>query len=128
MAYAKTLPIPAGTTAADPAEVILALAYGTIREVMIIIPPGHAGLTRLRILYHESAAFPRNPESYYYGDDTVVHFPCNYPIHSAPWELKLQGWAPDATLPHSIQVEVGLIEEAMVGPPPATFVPLPEGV
>lgn len=128
MAYYAALTIPAGTTQADPATAYLELAYGTIETVLILFPPGHAGLTCLQMYYNESQAFPRNLGEYYIGDDTVLSIPTRYPIHEMPWRLELVGWAPDATLDHKVHVEIALIEEALIQGAVAGPIPLPEGV
>ena len=128
MSYSETLVIPAGTTRVSPATKVLNLAYGTINEVIIIIPAGQAGLTRIQMYYHESQAFPRNMGAYYSGDDTIITFPARYPIHSEPLELVLVGWAPSATLEHSIVVEVGLVEESLLAMSGFVVPVLPEGM
>jgi len=128
MAYYAALTIPAGTTQAEPATAFLDLAYGTIEQVIVLFPPGHAGLTRIQMYYNESQAFPRNPGEFYIGDDTVLNIPTRYPIHEAPWRLELVGWAPDAALDHNVHVEIALIEEALLtGVYPGEIL-LPEGM
>lgn len=128
MAYYGSLTIPAGTTQDAPATALLELAYGTIEMVLVLFPPGHAGLTRLQMYYNESQAFPRNLGEYYIGDDTLLSIPTRYPIHEMPWRLELVGWAPDATLDHNVHVEIALIEEALLLGPISGPIELPEGV
>jgi hypothetical protein len=106
MRYRGSITIPAGTTEADPETVSLELNYGWIEEVEILFPPGHAGLTHLEIYYQESIIFPTNYDNPFVGDDTLLTIQDHYPVDADPFTVELRGWAPDATLDHTIYVAI----------------------
>jgi len=125
MRYSGELLIPAGTPASDPATLVVPLCYGTIIEVEILFPPGQSGLTRLQIWYHERQILPTTEGSYFLGDDTLIDFPEQYPIHEEPLEVELRGWAPNAIYDHTVYVQISVERPAEIVVGGATYVPLP---
>jgi len=128
MRYRAALVIPAGTTETDPAWSILDLAYGYITEVELLFPAGHAGLTYVQIYYQSRQVFPLTPGEAFRGDDHVIQFDEKFPIDEVPHEVMVVGWAPDATLNHTVFVDI-----TVEAPPPVyvggfEYVPLPEGM
>jgi hypothetical protein len=86
------LAIPANTPADDLAEILMALDYGILTHVDIIIPDGQMGVAKLRILYHERPLFPWNRGAWYKGDGSQISLNCFVPIMVEPYEFKAQGY------------------------------------
>lgn len=80
--------VPAGTTAASPASVAVDLSTTVLREVQLLIPPGHAGVTGLAIEYSGARLLPWDqPNSWIIGDDLNLTFELVFPV-STPLRVK----------------------------------------
>ena len=127
MRYRRALTIAAGQTQANPSLADLELCAGVITEVEILFPAGHSGLTYLQIWYLGRQIFPTSEGATFRGDDNVIQFSEQWVIQEVPHRLQLRGWAPDATLEHTLFVEISIQPfeiEAGLGSVP---VGLPEG-
>lgn len=127
MRYAASVTIPANTTESDPYEETLGVCFGTIGQVFVLFPPGHAGLTSLQVFYQTRQIFPTTPGESFVGDDTQYTFAERWPIFEPPFELLLRGWNTDDTYDHTIYFEVSMLVPEVLIPviiqPPG----LPEG-
>lgn len=128
MRYRTALTIPAGTTEGDPAWTILDLAYGYITEVELLFPAGHAGLTYVQIYYQSRQVFPLTPGEAFRGDDHVIQFDEKFPIDEVPHEMMIVGWAPSATLNHTVYVDITVEAPLPVYVGGFEYIPLPEGM
>lgn len=108
MRYRGSLTIPAGTAEAAPATATLYLAAGVVSEVEVFFPAGQAGLTFLVIYREESQVWPTSPDANFQGDDTHITFSESYELMTEPFSVELRGWAPSATLDHTVFVEVSI--------------------
>lgn len=127
MRYRGSLTIPAGTTEESPATAVLELCSGVISNVRILHPAGQAGLVHVTVWRHTRQIYPTTPGQSFIGDDQQNVFDERWPILEVPHEVELRGWAPSATLEHTVYVEVSVI------PPPKLHsfnfsVDLPPGV
>lgn len=127
MRYKTALLIEAGTLESSPAMAVLELAYGFISEVEILFPAGHAGLTYVQIYYQSRLVFPLSPGQSFRGDDLVVQFDERFPILEVPHSVQVVGWAPSATLDHTVFVEISIDAPLVLEVEEGGFVPLPEG-
>ena len=128
MRYRTSLEIGAGTKMSDPAWTVLNLEYGYITEVEVMFPAGHAGLTYVQIYHQSRLIFPLTPGQAFRGDDHTITMSSRFPILEVPHAVFVVGWAPDATLDHTVFVDM-----TMEAPPPVfvggfEYVPLPEGM
>lgn len=128
MRYRTSLEVTAGTAEADPECAPLDLEYGYITEVEIMFPAGHAGLTYVQIYHQSRLIFPLTPGQAFRGDDHTITISTKFPILEVPHSVIIVGWAPDATLNHTVFVDI-----TMEAPPPVfvggfEYVPLPEGM
>lgn len=128
MRYRTSLEIGAGTEMSDPAWTVLNLEYGYITEVEVMFPAGHAGLTYVQIYHQSRLIFPLTPGQAFRGDDHTITMSSRFPILEVPHAVFVVGWAPDATLDHTVFVDM-----TMEAPPPVfvggfEYVPLPEGM
>lgn len=128
MRYRTPLTITAGTTEADPAQAVLDLEFGYISEVELMFPAGHAGLTYVQIYHQSRLIFPLSPGQAFRGDDHVIQFDEDFPFFEVPYSVTVVGWAPSATLDHTVYVEISVSAPPVVEGLEEAFVPLPEGM
>jgi hypothetical protein len=128
MYYRGSLIIPAGTLRSNPATTVVSLTYGRINELCIVFPPGQSGLCHLAVLYHEKQIFPTSVEQDFIGDDTLLVFPDRFPIYDEPFEVKLLGWSPSATLDHIVYISFVVEPEEKVTVAYSGSVALPTSV
>lgn len=127
MRYHGALLVEAGITEADPSSLVVELAHGTITEVMILFPPGPAGLVYLQVWHQARQIFPLTPGGAFQGDDSLIEFTERYKITGVPYWVELRGWAPDAELDHTIQVSFTVLPLVPLAVAKGAFIPLPEG-
>lgn len=128
MRYRAALTIPAGTTEDDPAWSVLDLEYGYAIGVEILFPAGHAGLTYVQVYYQSRQIFPLSPGEAFRGDDHQITFNERFPILEVPYQVVVYGWAPNATLDHTVFVDITMDAPPQVFVGGYEFVPLPEGM
>lgn len=128
MRYAKTVAVEVGETESNPHEETLSLCYGQIKEVFVLFPPGHAGLTHLQIFYQTRQIFPSTPGESFTGGDTTYEFEENWPIHEAPHEVLLRAWNDDTANRHSIIVQLLVLPLEILMPVVVLPPQLPEGI
>jgi len=109
MRYSASVEVPASTTEADPHEEYLELCSGTISQVFVLFPPGHAGLTHIQVFYQTRQIFPSTPGEAFTGDDTQYVFSERWPIFEAPHEVLLRAWNEDTENTHTIIVELSVL-------------------
>ena len=127
MRYRGALTITAGQTQTDPALLGLEVCAGIITEVEILFPAGHSGLTHLQIWYLGRQIFPTSEGATFRGDDNVIEFSEQWVIQEVPHRLQLRGWGPDATLDHTVFVEISIQPFAIERGLGSVPVALPEG-
>jgi hypothetical protein len=128
MRYSASVSIPASTTEAEPHEETLKVCFGTISQVFVLFPPGHAGLTHLQIFYQTRQIFPTTAGESFTGDDTQYVFSERWPIFEAPHELLLRAWNDDDTHEHTIYVELSVLAPEVLVPVVIQSPALPEGM
>jgi len=128
MRYRGSLLIKPTDTEADPAAAAIELCYGTITEIEVMFPAGHAGVTRLQIWYQERQIFPTTPGEAFRGDDHVIAFDEAWEIHEVPHRVELRGWSIDAEYNHRVFVDISMKELPPERLEALAFVPLPEGM
>jgi len=128
MRYGAFLEIEAGQLEATPDVKMLPVCHGTVTDVDIMFPAGSAGLAYLQIWYHERQIFPQTGGGAFRGDDHLFQFPESLEIDEQPFVLELRGWAPEATLDHTVFVQVTVEEAPEALAPTFVHVPLPEGM
>jgi len=80
------------------------------------------------VYYQSRQIFPLTPGEAFRGDDHAIKFNERFPILEVPHAVLIVGWAPDATLDHTVFVDI-----TMEAPPPGLvagveYVALPEGM
>ena len=78
---------------------------------------------------YEQQIYPLNRHGAFLGDDHRITFDDRYPLLQHPYLVRLRGWAPSATLDHTIYVDFTIEPLTSV---PSVSIPqsivLPEGV
>jgi hypothetical protein len=128
MRFVDSLTVPAGTAYNQPVTKVVKLSHGTIAEVEIMFPAGCGGLVHFAIDHYEHQAFPTNPDASFIGDDQTITMNDSYPVLEAPYSVKLRGWAPTATLDHTVYVEISVAETQETVEKASLPVELPEGM
>lgn len=104
------------------------MCFGTISQVFVLFPPGHAGLTHLQIFYQTRQIFPSTPGESFTGDDTQYVFDERWPIFETPHELLLRAWNEDTEHEHTIIVELSVLAPEVLVPVMIRGPALPEGM
>ena len=128
MRYRTSLLIDAGKTYDDPAWTALNLEYGYITEVEVMFPAGQAGLTYVQIYHQSRLIFPLTPGQAFRGDDHILTMNSRFPILEVPHSVIIVGWAPDATLNHTVFVDITMEVPLPVFVGGFEYIPLPEGM
>jgi hypothetical protein len=128
MRYSASVTIPANTTESDPHEEYLDVCFGTISQVFVLFPPGHAGLTHLQVFYQTRQIFPSTPGESFTGDDTQHVFEERQPILEVPHRLLLRAWNSDTTYEHTIYVGISVLAPEILMPVVIQSPALPEGM
>lgn len=89
----------AGTQQAAAAETILEMTPGIVRQLEIVIPPGHAGLTGIAIAQAHQIILPRKGNVWIIGDDDKITWPLENFLDADTWSAF--AYNTDAVFPHS---------------------------
>lgn len=102
MFFEYALAVPANTPEADPEELTVSLAPGTVSRVGVDFAPGCRGLVHVSIWQSEHQVWPVNLDGDIAADGLVVEWPEDYDLEDEPYEFTLKGWSPDTSFPHTI--------------------------
>lgn len=102
MRFSYDLTIPAGTTAADPAETEARLARGTLFHAEIAFPPGPNDLVSVVVKDALLQILPANPEASFSWDDYTHAVDLDYELGRQGHTLTLVGWSPSCEFAHTI--------------------------
>ena len=108
MFYSVDLAIPANTLVTAPVSLRVPLPPGTVRQVDVMVPRGHAGLSHLQIFRGANQVWPTNPDGNFNGDDVVITWQEDYDLDDAPFEFVLRAWNEDDTFAHTLTVRFAM--------------------
>lgn len=108
--------IPANTPREQPHTQEIELTPGVIHRVIIIIPPGHAGLAHLQIKQGAHQVYPTNPDGDFHGDGNQIDFRDWYELEGAPYSMRLEGWNTDDTFEHKFLIGLGILPKWILLP------------
>lgn len=109
MLFKANITIPAGQTEASPKVQLLKIAHGIITWVSVLFPPGCHNLVHCVILHHEHQIAPSTENMSLSGDSFPIEWNEYYESYQPPYELKIKGWAPDATHNHTATIRVAVL-------------------
>ena len=98
-------------TASNPYEQTKKVTHGRIRHVAISNPAGSVGKSHLQIFFHEFQVYPLNKGQWYEGEKIKVDFDDDYPLYSAPYELKFKGYNESSQYAHAFYINVTILRE-----------------
>ena len=75
----------AGVLQANAVETALTFDPGVVREIEIVIPAGHAGVTGLAIANAHQIVIPNKGSVWIIGDDEVIRWPMDGYLNSGSW-------------------------------------------
>jgi hypothetical protein len=105
------------------------VAFGTLRRYVLHFPPGQSGLAHVQVWYCGRQILPTSLGESFIGDDTLIDLPEAFPIEDPPFELTLVGWAPLATLDHTVYFILYIERDVLLIPAQVEMqVALPEGI
>lgn len=104
--YVFNIAVPAGTYPEDPLVQNVVIEGDVIEKLRVRIPPGHLGLTGLQIWFGERQLVPENPRTWLSGDDEVIEFEWNLPLHSKAATLTIKAHNYDTVYDHVFIVTI----------------------
>ena len=108
MFYCFLLTVPAETTEANPAELVMRLTAGTVYRVSVGFPLGCVGLVHVAIDRFKHQVWPSNPGASFAWDDYNVDFAEEYELREAPCTLVLRAWNEDDSFAHTVTCRIGV--------------------
>ena len=120
MFYDFVLTIPANTPVSKPVASTGVVCPGRVDRVMIIFPPGAAGLAHIRIARGSHQLWPSNLDGSFASDGEFLDFSENYPLDDSPFEFIISGWNDDDTYDHSITVRFNIVPVEQAAKPGLT--------
>ena len=116
MFYDFALVIPAATPESAPAGINMKLTAGVIYAVKLLFPPGPHGMVKVRIMEGGHQFLPTNPDGYFASDDEVIDIDEYQELAPGGNELKVTGYSPGTTYPHTIAVRFGILGKDVLSP------------
>jgi hypothetical protein len=118
--YQETLSVPSGTASAAPVTTAVVLENATLVDVEIIVPPGHQGLTGIRVRMSGQQVLPWANDSWIVADDYRRVFDVDTQIGARA--VSLQGYNTDV-FPHTFYVRFHIRSVGVVGTLPSDTLP-----
>lgn len=87
------------TPQSSAVEVELSFAQGIVRQIEIVIPAGHAGLTGLAIAQAHQVVIPASGATWIIGDNEPIKWPLENYLDADTWSAF--AYNTDAVYPHS---------------------------
>ena len=109
MLFTANVTVAAETTEASPTTEVLKIAHGIITRIMVLFPPGCAGLAHCVILHHEHQIAPSTENMNLSGDTFPIEWDEYYESYQPPYELKIKAWNDDDTFAHTVTVRVAIL-------------------
>ncbi len=104
MFYSVDVAIPSLTSRALPVRVPVPVSPGTVTRLMVVFPPGCAGLVHVRISVGGHQVWPTNLDGDFSGDGVVIDTPEGYVIERSRELFLIDGWSFDDTFQHLVTV------------------------
>lgn len=84
-----------------------------LRGLVLVIPPGHAGLTGIQIRYGNHPIVPASVADFLIGDGAIFHFAPDFPLPGGETVLIARAYNQDILWPHTFHLflDVEEVEE-----------------
>ena len=119
--YFVKLDIPANTTEADKVVEKVQAIKGIVHKILVIFPPGSAGLAHVRVRDGNHPIAPSSLADNFSGDNLQIEYNDFYEISEWPKTLSVEGWNLDDTYAHSVFVGFGILPKWVLLPTVATL-------
>lgn len=110
MFYDFSVSIPANTLKSAPVRQELKLTHGVITSVRLDFRQGTDHLVNLVIKQGLHQVYPTNAEGSFHLEGVYCSFEDWYELFEEPFTLTAEGWSDGTTYPHTVDVQIGLIE------------------
>ena len=108
MIFEYTLTITAAQTEAVPASQVMKLTKGIVHKLEIVGDGGEHNLVFVVIRRGLHQVWPTNPDGQLHPGFFPISYPVWQPLDEAPFEMVVEGWAPDTTYDHTVTVRLGI--------------------
>jgi len=95
--YSRVFTIPAASEETYGFEV----EGDVLTRVRIRFPPGPQGLLKVSLFYGIKQIFPREEDTYFWGDDEIIEWDEYWELPESPCILRIRGVNEDDTYEHS---------------------------
>jgi hypothetical protein len=116
MWFDTEISVPASTAQAGPLETRIPVSRGVITRVSFRPRPGHSGLCRCQVHYHEHQLWPVSREESLHGDTYPIEWDEYEEILTPPYELVVRSWNDDDTYEHTFDLGFALLPEEIAEP------------
>ena len=116
MQYIKTITTPIDDYVTTPKTTKLKIWKGVIHEMEVEIPPGHAGLTKLRIYLGGHIIFPTNEDDYITGNGSIVKGKFFIELGKGENVLDIKTWNEDEAYEHTHIVRISVLPKLILMP------------
>ena len=96
--FERRITTAASTTQASPQTTAWPMPRGTLLEVTVVIPDGHAGLTGVALQYAGEHVFPFEDDSWIEGNDETLDYKLDFEVGGAAVDILT--FNTDDTYPH----------------------------
>lgn len=96
--------VPPGTGKDKPYTQKVALEGAMLREVLVLIPPGHRGVTGVRIKYGLELLLPYHQDDWIIGDNISVTDKLYWPLPESPVELVVEAYNDSDAYTHCFHI------------------------
>ncbi len=114
MFYDFAITVPAGTTEAAPVHLDMKLTKGVITHGEVKFRDGADWTAFCRILRGNYQLYPTNQEGAFVADHFPIVFDDAFNLDDEPLTLRAVGYAPTATYPHIINIEITVLDNSTV--------------
>jgi len=104
--YATKITVPANTPETSPVRKEITVEGDVITYVSILIPPGHLGLTGVRVLYGLKQLAPYNEGAWISGDGETIAYEDFIIMPEEEYDLTIEAYNSDDTYDHTFYVRV----------------------
>jgi len=108
--YAYTLCVEPKTDVSSPKKVELEIHHDTILRIGVFAPPGHFGLTGIRIKYGIKQIFPVEPTEWVTGIPWLVISDVMFRTYEKPIKLAVEMYNHDDTYEHCFYVYIDAVD------------------
>jgi len=104
--YATKITVPANTSENSPVSKEIAVEGDVITYISILIPPGHFGLTGIRLLYGIKQIAPYNDGEWLSGDGETISYNEFLIMPEKEYNITIEAYNTDEVYDHTFYVRI----------------------